>query len=105
MALDLTVNANWYFVLSVTLFAIGAYGILTQRSGLRLLMCIELMLNAANLNFVAFSSLYGLQTGYGYTLVSISIAAAEASVGLAILVNLFRVRLSIEADQVASLRW
>ena len=98
-------NASWYFVLSTALFGIGLYGVLTQRSGIRLLMCVEMMLNAANINFVAFSSLYGHATGYAYALFIIAIAAAEAAVGLAIFVNLWRVRHTIELDQVKSLRW
>lgn len=100
-----TVQTNWFFALSVVLFAIGTYGVMTQRSGIKLLMSIELLLNAANINFAAFSSLHGTNTGYAYALFSIAIAAAEAAIGLAILVNLFRVRATIEADQVATLRW
>lgn len=103
MALDL--NANWYFILATTLFGIGLYGVLTQKSGIRLLMCVEMMLNAANINFVAFSSLYGEAEGFVYALFIIAIAAAEAAVGLAIFVNLWRVRRTIELDQVKSLRW
>lgn len=99
------VETNWYFVLAVALFAIGTYGIMTQRSGLKLLMSIEMLLNAANINFAAFSSMHGANSGYAYALISISIAAAEAAIGLAILVNLFRVRASIEADEAATLRW
>lgn len=98
-------GASWYFLLATVLFGIGLYGILTQKSGIRLLMCVELLLNAANINFVAFSSLYGHADGFAYALFVIAIAAAESAVGLAILVNLFRVRHTIELDQVQSLRW
>jgi NADH-quinone oxidoreductase subunit K len=103
MAFEIT--ASWYFVLSTVLFGIGLYGVLTQKSGIRILMCVEMMLNAANINFVAFSSLYGQQLGYAYALFIIAIAAAEAVVGLAIFVNLWRVRRTIDLDQVKSLRW
>ena len=103
MAIEM--GASWYFILSTALFGIGLYGVLTQRSGIRILMCVEMMLNAANINFVAFSSLYGHATGYAYALFIIAIAAAEAAVGLAIFVNLWRVRHTIELDQVKSLRW
>ena len=99
------INASWYFVLSTALFGIGLYGVLTQKSGIRILMCVEMMLNAANINFVAFSSLYGHSLGYAYALFIIAIAAAEAAVGLAIFVNLWRVRHTIDLDQVKSLRW
>jgi F420H2 dehydrogenase subunit K len=98
-------NASWYFIISTALFGVGLYGVLTQKSGIRILMCVEMMLNAANINFVAFSSLYGHATGYAYALFIIAIAAAEAAVGLAIFVNLWRVRHTIELDQVKTLRW
>lgn len=99
------IQANWYFILATALFGVGLYGVLTQKSGIRILMCIEMMLNAANINFVAFSSLHGQANGFAYALFVIAIAAAEAAVGLAIFVNLFRVRKTIELDQVRSLRW
>lgn len=100
-----TVETSWYFIIATALFGIGLYGVLTQRSGIRILMCVEMMLNAANINFVAFSSMWGHATGYGYALFIIAIAAAEAAVGLAIFVNLWRVRHTIELDQIKSLRW
>jgi NADH-quinone oxidoreductase subunit K len=100
----LTIAVNWYFVLSVALFGVGLYGVLSQKSGIRLLMSIEMMLNAANINFVAFGSAYGLPNGYVYAFFVIAIAAAEAAVGLAIFVNLYRVRQTIELDQVTSLK-
>lgn len=99
------VETTWYFVLAVILFAIGAYGMMTQRSGIKLLMSIELLLNASHINFVAFSSFYGLTTGYVYALIGISLAAAESAIGLAILVNLFRVRATIDTDRWTTLRW
>lgn len=98
-------NASWYFIIATALFGIGLYGVLTQKSGIRILMCVEMMLNAANINFVAFSSLHGHATGYAYALFIIAIAAAEAAVGLAIFVNLWRVRHTIDLDKVKSLRW
>ena len=103
MALEIA--ASWYFILATTLFGVGLYGVLTQKSGIRILMCIEMMLNASNINFVAFSSFYQEATGYAYALFVIAIAAAEAAVGLAIFVNLWRIRHTIDLDQVKSLRW
>lgn len=99
------IQTDWYFTLATILFGIGLYGVLTQKSGIRILMCVEMMLNAANINFVGFASLYNHADGFVYTLFVIAIAAAEAAVGLAIFVNLFRVRHTIELDQVKSLRW
>ena len=99
------IQANWYFVLATILFGVGLYGVLTQKSGIRILMCVEMMLNAANINFVGFGSLYGHANGYAYAFFVIAIAAAEAAVGLAIFVNLFRVRQTIDLDKVNTLRW
>jgi NADH:ubiquinone oxidoreductase subunit K len=84
---------------------VGAYGIITQRSGIKILMCIEIMLNAANLNLVAFSSFNGNAAGQVFALFSIAIAAAEAAIGFAILVALFRVKDTINLDNINILRW
>jgi F420H2 dehydrogenase subunit K len=97
-------STAWYFVLSSVLFGIGLFGVVTQKSGIRLLMAIEILLNAANINFVAFGAFYGAPAGFVYALFVIAIAAAEATVGLAIFVNLFRVRKTIELDQINTLQ-
>ncbi len=94
-----------YLLISAIIFTIGAYGIITQRSGIKILMCIELMLNSANLNLVAFSSFNNNSTGQVFALFSIAIAAAEAAIGFAILVALFRVRDTINLDNINVLRW
>lgn len=94
-----------YILLSSAIFSIGAYGIITQRSGIKILMSIELMLNSANLNLVAFSSFNGNPNGQVFALFSIAIATAEAAIGFAILVALFRVRDTINLDNINILRW
>jgi len=94
-----------YILISSIIFTIGAYGIITQRSGIKILMCIELMLNAANLNLVAFSSYNGNAAGQVFAIFSIAIAAGEAAIGFAILVALFRVRDTINLDNINILRW
>ena len=94
-----------YLIVSALIFTIGAYGIITQRSGIKILMCIELMLNSANLNLVAFSSFNNNASGQVFALFSIAIAAAEAAIGFAILVALFRVRNTINLDNINILRW
>jgi NADH-quinone oxidoreductase subunit K len=94
-----------YLIVSAVIFTIGAYGIITQRSGIKILMCIELMLNSANLNLVAFSSFNDNASGQVFALFSIAIAAAEAAIGFAILVALFRVRDTINLDNINILRW
>lgn len=103
----------WYFALSVAMFSIGIFGILTLKSGIRVLMAIELMLNAANVNFAAFGKMWAAnsplpvapQTGVSFALFSIAIAAAEAAVGLAIFVSLFRLKNGIDVDKADLLRW
>lgn len=99
------VELSSYLLLSAAIFTVGAYGIITQRSGIKILMCIELMLNAANINLVAFSSFNGNAAGQVFALFSIAIAAAEAAIGFAILVALFRVRDTINLDNINILRW
>ncbi|MFH1323230.1 MAG: F420H2 dehydrogenase subunit FpoK [Methanobacteriota archaeon] len=94
-----------YLIVSAVIFTIGAYGVITQRSGIKILMCIELMLNSANLNLVAFSSFNDNASGQVFALFSIAIAAAEAAIGFAILVALFRVRDTINLDNINILRW
>lgn len=86
------------------MFAIGTLGILTMRNGIMILMSIEIMINAANINFVAFSSFSKDFSGYAFALFSIALAAAEAAVGLSILINLFRLKRSIEVDRLKLLK-
>ncbi|KCZ72537.1 NADH:ubiquinone oxidoreductase subunit 11 or 4L (chain K) [Candidatus Methanoperedens nitroreducens] len=94
-----------YLLVAIIIFTIGSYGIITQRSGIKILMCIELLLNAANINLVAFSSFNGSATGQVFALFSIAIAAAEAAIGFAILIALFRIRDTINLDNINILRW
>ena len=94
-----------YLLVAAIIFTIGAYGVMTQRNGIKILMCIELMLNASNINLVAFSSFGGNATGQVFTIFSIAIAAAEAAIGFAILVALFRVSDTINLDKINILRW
>lgn len=98
------ISTSWYFLLSTALFGVGLFGILTQRSGIRILMCVEMLLNASNINFVAFASMNGHAQGFVYAFFIIAIAAAEAAVGLAIFVNLYRVRQTIDLDKVTTLQ-
>lgn len=91
-----------YLVLALILFCIGLYGALTKRNAVIVLISIELMLNAANINLVAFSK-YGVNpgiTGQVFSLFSIAIAAAEAAVGLAILIALYRNRATVNVDEM-----
>jgi NADH:ubiquinone oxidoreductase subunit K len=94
-----------YLALSAVIFSIGLYGLMTQRSGIRILMCVELMLNSANLNLVAFSSYNGDLTGQVFALFSIALAAAEAAIGFAILMSIYRSKDMINLDKINILRW
>ena len=96
---------SWYLVLSALLFAIGALGVLVRRNIIVIFMAIELMLNAVNLTFVAFARSLGSVDGQVIVFFVMTVAAAEAAVGLAIILALFRNRETTNADEIASLRW
>jgi NADH-quinone oxidoreductase subunit K len=95
-----------YLTLAAVLFCIGLYGVITKRNAIIVLLSIELMLNAVNLNLVAFSK-YGVQpslTGQIFSLFTMTVAAAEAAVGVAILVTFYRARASVNVDEFDELR-
>lgn len=94
-----------YLVVGVILFCLGAVGVLVRRNVITMFMSVELMLNAANLTFVAFSQSLGLLDGQIVALFVMTVAAAEAAVGLAIIVALYRNRETLDADHVNSLKW
>lgn len=98
--MDLTVS----LIASFALFACGILGVLTRRNTLIFFLSIELMLNAANLLFVAFSSRFGNETGHVFVFFVLVIAAAEAAVGLAIIINLFRSKKLVDIDQYNELK-
>ena len=93
-----------YLILAAALFALGTIGVLTRRNVVIVLMSIELILNAVNLNLVAFSRLWGLQ-GQVFAIFVITDAAAEAAVGLGILIAFFRNRETVNVDEVYLLKW
>ncbi len=93
-----------YLLLAAVVFALGLYGVLTRRNGVGILLGIELMLNAVNINLVAFSRFHGNVAGMLFTLFTIAITVAEVAVGLAIIIVIFRVRKTIEADHLDLLR-
>ena len=90
--------------LSAVLFTIGAIGVLTRRNAIMIFMCVELMLNAVNLTFVAVSKVYGM-AGQVFVFFVMTVAAAEAAVGLAIVIALFRHRESLNPDSFTALKW
>jgi NADH-quinone oxidoreductase subunit K len=93
-----------YLVLAAGLFMVGTIGVLTRRNVIIILMSIELILNAVNLNLVAFSRLYGLH-GQIFAIFVITDAAAEAAVGLGIIIAFFRNKETVNVDEVDLLRW
>jgi NADH-quinone oxidoreductase subunit K len=96
---------GWYLGLSAVLFTIGALGVIVRRNVIVMFMAIELMLNAVNLTFVAFARSLGSVDGQVIVFFVMSVAAAEAAVGLAIILAMFRNRETTNADELASLRW
>lgn len=98
---------EWYLGLSAVLFCIGIYGVLSRRNAISILMGIELMLNAANINLVAFGRFIEPQVliGHVFTVFVITIAAAEAAVGLAIVISVYRNQKHINVDEIDLMRW
>lgn len=94
-----------FLTLAALLFAVGAAGVLLRRSGIAILLGIELMLNAGNLALVAFSRQHGSLDGHVFVFFVMAVAAAEVAVGLAILVAIFRKQQSIDVDRLNILRW
>jgi NADH-quinone oxidoreductase subunit K len=96
---------SYYLVLSAVLFAIGVAGVLVRRNIIVMFMSIELMLNAVNLAFVALARRAGSMDGQVIVFFVMTVAAAEAAVGLAIIISLFRNRETVNADELNLLRW
>ena len=96
---------NSYLITSALLFSIGVAGVLIRRNAIIIFMCIELMLNAINLTFVAFSSYLGNINGQIFVFIVMTVAAAEAAVGLAIVIALFRNKESVNIDEINILKW
>jgi NADH-quinone oxidoreductase subunit K len=94
----------WYLALSATIFTIGAAGVFLKRNIIGILLCIELMLNAANLAFVSFSNDSGDTTGQLFVFIVMTVAAAEAAVGLAIVIAIFRNRETLNVDEANILK-
>ncbi len=100
----LHIGVNHYLVLSAILFTIGVIGVITRKDAIMMFMSIELMLNAVNLSFVAFSSFHHVLDGKVFVVFTMAVAAAEAAVGLAIVVLLFRHKGTIEVEKFKTLK-
>ena len=97
-------SIGWYLAVSALLFGLGAVGVLTRRNPLVVLLCLELMLNGANLALIAFARMHGGVAGQVFALIVMVIAACEVVIGLGIIVALYRRRLPIDVDELSELR-
>ena len=97
-------SLEWYLGLSALLFTIGVVGVLIRRNAIIIFMCIELMLSAANLAFVAISRELGDPSGQVFVFFVMTVAAAEVAIGLAIIVSVFKHRKTVNVDEVDSLK-
>src|SRR5204862_1610785 len=96
-------SVTWYLLVSAIVFCVGVGGVLTRRNPLVILLCLELMLNAANLALIGFSKMWGNGDGQIFAIIVMVVAACEVTVGLGVIVALYRRRLPIDADQLREL--
>ena len=99
-----TISTSHYLILAAALFCLGMFGVLIRRNALVVFMCIELMLNAANLTFLAFARARGDDLGHLSAFFIIAVAAAEAAVGLAIVISVFRARGTVNIEEIQSMK-
>ena len=99
-----TISTSHYLILAAALFCLGTFGVLIRRNALVVFMCIELMLNAANLTFLAFARARGDDLGHLSAFFIIAVAAAEAAVGLAIVISVFRARGTVNIEEIQSMK-
>lgn len=100
-----SIPLEFYLSLSAVMFTIGTIGVLTRRNAIIIFMCIEMMLNAVNLTLVSFSAFMGDAAGQMFVFFVMAVAAAEAAVGLAIVLALFRVRQTVYVDEINIMKW
>jgi NADH-quinone oxidoreductase subunit K len=96
---------EYYLILSAFMFSVGIVGVLTRRNAIVVFMCVELMLNSANLTLITFSSYLGDVTGQLFVFFVMAVAAAEAAIGLAIIIAIFRNKLTVNIDEINILKW
>ncbi|HEX8205083.1 MAG TPA: NADH-quinone oxidoreductase subunit NuoK [Solirubrobacteraceae bacterium] len=97
-------SIGWYLAVSAFIFAIGAGGVMVKRNPLVILLCLELMLNAANLALIAFSRMHGTDDGQVFALIVMVVAACEVTVGLGIIVAMYRRRVPVDVDELRELQ-
>ena len=96
-------SIEWYLVVSALIFSIGAAGVLTRRNPLVILLCLELMLNTANIALIAFARMWGNGDGQIFAIIVMVVAACEVCIGLGLVVALYRRRLPIDVDEIREL--
>jgi NADH-quinone oxidoreductase subunit K len=101
----MNITIEYYLILSAFMFLVGVTGVLTRRNAIVVFMSVELMLNSANLTLVAFSSYLGNSIGQLFVFFVMTVAAAEAAVGLAIIIAIFRNKLTVNIDEINILKW
>jgi len=101
----MTIPIDYFLILSAFMFVVGIAGVLTRRNAIIVFMSVELMLNSANLTFITFSSYLGDSVGQLFVFFVMTVAAAEAAVGLAIIIALFRNKLTVNIDEINILKW
>lgn len=99
------IDIDWFLALSAVLFCVGIVGVLVRKNAIVIFMSVELMLNAVNLTLISFSSYYGNIEGIILVFFALAVAAAEAVVGLAIIIAIFRNNLSVDVSKINLLRW
>ncbi|WP_158057411.1 NADH-quinone oxidoreductase subunit NuoK [Halorussus halophilus] len=99
------IPVQYYLLLSAAVFCIGVFGILTRKNALMFLMSVELLLNAANINLVAFSQFHGNLSGQTFSLFTLALAAAEVAVGIGIILVLYRNFKDVDVAKATTMRW
>ena len=102
--MELAVKTEYYLILSAILFSTGVIGVLVKRNPIVIFMCIELMLNAVNLSFIALGRHFGHENGQMYVIFVMAVAAADVAIGLGIIVAIFRTKETINIDEVNLLK-
>jgi NADH:ubiquinone oxidoreductase subunit K len=97
------VSLDWYLVVSALVFAVGTVGVLTRRNPVVILLCLELMLNAANIALIAFARMWGNTEGQIFAIIVMVVAACEVCIGLGLVVAVYRRRLPIDVDEIREL--
>jgi NADH-quinone oxidoreductase subunit K len=103
--MSMQIPIEYYLILSAFMFSVGIVGVLTRRNAIVVFMSVELMLNSANLTLITFSSYLGDATGQLFVFFVMAVAAAEAAVGLAIIIAIFRNKLTVNIDEINILKW